>query len=121
MDREPSARPVEAEVTPRATEAGPSDLPSSASADGPPIAKLPPGPPAPPGVSEGASRPVVTPSVVELFRVFFVSGLTAFGMAILQSIRSVPVKRGWLAREEVDEGLGLVQTYPGAMLMDLVA
>ena len=58
MDREPSARPVEAKVTPRATEAGTSGLPSSASADGPPIAKLPPGPPAPPGAT-GIDRTVV--------------------------------------------------------------
>lgn len=62
-----------------------------------------------------------TVGAFELFRVFFVIGLTAFGLAILQSIRSVPVKRGWLEREEIDEGLGLVQMYPGAMMMDLVA
>jgi chromate transporter len=58
---------------------------------------------------------------LELFRVFFVIGLTAFGAAVLQSLRSVPVKRGWLRREEIDEGLGLVQLYPGAMMVDLVA
>ncbi len=52
---------------------------------------------------------------------FFVVGLTAFGAAVLQSLRSVPVKRGWLRREDIDEGLGLVQLYPGAMMVDLVA
>ncbi len=65
------------------------------------------------------ARPLV--GVFEFFRVFFVVGLTAFGAAVLQSLRSVPVKRGWLRREDIDEGLGLVQLYPGAMMVDLVA
>jgi chromate transporter len=68
-----------------------------------------------------AERERPTVGVVELFRVFFVIGLTAFGVAVLQSLRTVPVKRGWLRREEIDEGLGLVQLYPGAIMMDLVA
>jgi chromate transporter len=42
-------------------------------------------------------------------------------MAILQNIRSIPVQRGWLSRAEIDEGLGLVQLYPGAIMVDLVA
>jgi chromate transporter len=42
-------------------------------------------------------------------------------MAILQNVRSVPVKRRWLSREDIDEGLGLVLLYPGAMMVDLVA
>jgi chromate transporter len=73
-----------------------------------------PGPPA----SEPDSGIV---GISELFRTFFVIGLTSFGMAILQNMRTVPVKRGWLAREDIDEGLGLVQMYPGAMLVDLAA
>jgi len=63
----------------------------------------------------------VRPGPLELFRVFFRIGLTSFGMAILQNIRSIPVQRGWLSRAEIDEGLGLVQLYPGAMGVDLVA
>lgn len=63
-------------------------------------------------------RPV---GVIELFRVFFVIGLTAFGPAVLRSLRSEPVKRGWLRLEDIDEGLGLVQLYPGAMMVDLSA
>jgi chromate transporter len=80
----------------------------------PPAMPPPPGPPEPGG--PGGRRV----GVWELFGAFFVIGLTAFGMAILQSIRSVPVKRGWLSREEIDEGLALVQMYPGAMMTDLV-
>ncbi len=63
----------------------------------------------------------VRPGRLELFRVFFGIGLTSFGMAILQNIRSIPVQRGWLSRAEIDEGLGLVQLYPGAIMVDLVA
>jgi chromate transporter len=68
----------------------------------------------------GAGRSPAPVPISSLFWVFLVVGLTAFGPAILQSIRSVPVKRGWLRREDVDEGLGLVQLYPGAIMMDLV-
>jgi chromate transporter len=64
---------------------------------------------------------LIRPGRLELFRVFFGIGLTSFGMAILQNIRSIPVKRGWLSRAEIDEGLGLVQLYPGAIMVDLVA
>ena len=46
---------------------------------------------------------------------------SAFGMAITQTIRSTRVRRGWLSQEEVDEGFGVIQLYPGAILMDLVA
>lgn len=61
-----------------------------------------------------------SPSLFKLFRVFFEVGSTSFGMAILQSVRSATVKQGWLSRAEIDEGLGLVQLYPGAMMVDLV-
>jgi len=63
----------------------------------------------------------IPPGALELARAFFQIGLTSFGMAILQNIRSTPVKRGWLSRAEIDEGLGLVQLYPGAIMVDLVA
>ncbi len=61
------------------------------------------------------------PSVAEIFGVFLVIGVSAFGMAIMQSIRSVPVRRGWMSKDDIDEGFGLVQLYPGAMMVDLVA
>ena len=71
----------------------------------------------------GTSAPagqLVVPSTLELLRTFFVIGLTAFGMAVMQAIRTTPVRRGWLAQEEIDEGFGLVQLYPGAIMVDLV-
>jgi chromate transporter len=61
------------------------------------------------------------PRIPELASTFLLIGLSSFGMAILQNIRAVPVRRGWLDREEIDEGLGLVQLYPGATMVDLVA
>jgi chromate transporter len=75
----------------------------------------------PVGAPEPGSRAPSGVGPWELFRTFFVIGLTAFGMAILQNIRSVPVKEGWMAPEDIDEGLALVQLYPGAMMVDLVA
>lgn len=70
------------------------------------------------GLEAVAHRP--SPSLRQLFSAYFVVGSTAFGMATLQSVRSVTVKRGWLSLAEIDEGLGLVQLYPGAMMVDLV-
>ena len=67
-------------------------------------------------LADGAEpRPRVVPSVAQLFATFFTIGLTSFGMAILQNIRSVPVRRGWIGREEIDEGLGLVQHARGTV------
>lgn len=78
--------------------------------------------PAPAGrLPAGEARVEPAVGVRELFWAFFVIGLTSFSMAILQNIRSVPVRRGWLRREDIDEGLGLVQLYPGAIMVDLVA
>lgn len=60
------------------------------------------------------------PSLFGLFRTFFRVGSTAFGMATLQSVRAATVRLGWMSPAEIDEGLGLVQLYPGAMMVDLV-
>jgi len=42
-------------------------------------------------------------------------------MAILQNLKTIPVRKGWLTVEELEEGLGLVQLYPGPIMIDLVA
>ncbi len=63
---------------------------------------------------------IAPPTLFGLFRTFFKVGSTAFGMATLQSVRTATVKLGWMTRAEIDEGLGLVQLYPGAMMVDLV-
>jgi len=72
------------------------------------------------GASSSSATAIAHPTTGELFVTFLVIGVSAFGMAMMQSIRSVPVKRGWLSQEEVDEGFGLVQLYPGAIMVDLV-
>lgn len=56
-----------------------------------------------------------------IFVTFLQLGLTAFGAAILEKLRALPVKRGWLSEEEVNEGLALVQLYPGPIMMDFAA
>ncbi len=40
-------------------------------------------------------------------------GLTSYGMAIFWNLKTIPVQKGWLTVEELEEGLGLVQLYPG--------
>ncbi len=71
----------------------------------------------PPPVGPASAGP--RPGTFELFRTFLVIGASAFGMAIMQTIRSTPVRRGWLSQQEVDEGFGVVQLYLGPVLMDL--
>jgi len=58
--------------------------------------------------------------LIELFTTFLVVGVSAVGMGIMQAIRSVPVERGWMSQEDIDEGMGLVQLYPGAIMVDLI-
>ena len=52
---------------------------------------------------------------------FFQVGLTAFGFSIVQKIKSLVIQKGWLTQEEVDEGMALVQLYPGPMMIDFTA
>lgn len=49
-------------------------------------------------------------------------GATAFGgPAMLPQLRRAALRRGWLTDHELDEGLALVQLYPGPIGVDLVA
>ena len=50
---------------------------------------------------------------------FFRIGLTAFGMAILQQIKALIIGNKWLSRHEVDEGIAMVQFYPGPIMYNL--
>jgi len=61
---------------------------------------------------------------VSLFAIsfaFFQVGLTAFGFSIVQKIKSLVIQKGWLNQEEVDEGMALVQLYPGPIMVDFTA
>lgn len=45
-------------------------------------------------------------------------GLTAFGFAILQKLKNLVLTNHWLTEEEMNEGLALVQLYPGPIMVD---
>lgn len=61
------------------------------------------------------------PSLRDLFGAFFRVGLTSFGMAILQNLKTMALRRGFVSDQEIAEGLALVQLYPGPIMVDLVA
>jgi chromate transporter len=42
-------------------------------------------------------------------------------MAILQKLRALVIRRGWLTEEETSEGLAMVQLYPGPIMVDFTA
>lgn len=61
------------------------------------------------------------PTLPDLFGAFFRVGLTAFGMAILQALKITAKRRRFVSEAELEEGLALVQLYPGPIMVDLVA
>jgi len=50
---------------------------------------------------------------------FFKIGLTAYGMAILQQLKALIIGNNWLTRKQVDEGIAMVQFYPGPVMYNL--
>lgn len=56
-----------------------------------------------------------------LAKTFLFTGLTAFGFTALQVLRGTIKKRGWLSDEKLDEGIALVQLYPGPVNFDYSA
>ena len=65
------------------------------------------------------SRPQV--SLQAIFSSYFIVGLTAFGMAILQKLKALVMDNHWLSEEEMNEGLAMVQLYPGPLMVDFTA
>jgi chromate transporter len=65
------------------------------------------------------SRPQV--SLWAIFSAYFIIGLTAFGMAIIQKIRTMVIDQHWLSEDEVNEGMAMVQLYPGPLMVDFSA
>jgi len=59
------------------------------------------------------------PSTAQFAWAFFKIGLTAYGMAILQQLKALIIGRKWLSQKEVDEGLAMVQLYPGPIMFNL--
>ena len=60
-----------------------------------------------------------SPSLLALTAAFFKIGLTAYGMAILQQLKVLIIGQKWLSRRQVDEGLAMVQMYPGPIMYNL--
>ena len=70
-------------------------------------------------IIEVQPRPQI--SLWTIFSSYFMIGLTAFGMAIIQKIRTMVIDKHWLSEEEVNEGMGMVQLYPGPLMVDFSA
>ncbi len=64
-------------------------------------------------------RPQV--SLWDIFASYFMVGLTAFGFAILPKLKGVVEKNNWMSEDEMNEGLALVQLYPGPIMVDFTA
>jgi chromate transporter len=60
-------------------------------------------------------------SLPAIFLAYLEVGLTAFGFSILQKLRALVEKNHWLSEEEMEEGLSLVQLYPGPIMVDFTA
>ncbi len=70
-------------------------------------------------IPEGQPHPQI--SLWTIFTSYFVVGLTAFGMAILQKLKALVMDNHWLNEEEMNEGLAMVQLYPGPLMVDFSA
>lgn len=70
-------------------------------------------------VPEVQPRPQV--SLWTILLAYLQVGLTAFGMAIIQKLKAVVMDHHWLSEEEMNEGLALVQLYPGPLMVDFAA
>lgn len=70
-------------------------------------------------IPEDQLRPQV--SLWIIFSSYLVVGLTAFGMAIIQKLKAVVMDNHWLSEEEMNEGLAMVQLYPGPIMVDFTA
>ncbi len=58
-------------------------------------------------------------TLFELVTTFFYIGLTAFGMSMLQQIKTTLLKKHWLSEKELEEGIAMVQLYPGPFMYNL--
>ena len=69
--------------------------------------------------SEVQPRPRI--SLWTIFISYFIVGLTAFGWAIIQKLKVLVMDNHWLSEEEMNEGLAMVQLYPGPLMVDFSA
>jgi chromate transporter len=73
----------------------------------------------PPVAATTPLRPRVSLGVIGLAHLLV--GFTAFGVAIMPKLKALVVDRQWMTETEIDEGLALVQLYPGPMMVDFTA
>ena len=59
------------------------------------------------------------PSLFQLSKTFLIMGLTAYGPVVLQELKRLIVNKKWLSQKEFEEGLGMVQLYPGPVMFNL--
>jgi chromate transporter len=59
--------------------------------------------------------------LLDILRSYLLVGLTAFGFAVMQKLKSLVLGKRWLSEEEMNEGLALVQLYPGPIMVDFTA
>lgn len=70
-------------------------------------------------ISETEIRPQI--SLWTIFSAYLIVGLTAFGMAILLKLKALVMDNHWLSEEEMNDGLAMVQLYPGPLMVDFSA
>ena len=54
-----------------------------------------------------------------IFWTYLQMGSTAFGFSVLQKIKTIIRKKHWLSETELEEGIALVQLYPGPIMINL--
>ncbi len=59
--------------------------------------------------------------LLTIFLTYLQIGAVAFGFAILQKLKAVVIEKRWMSEEEMNEGLALVQLYPGPIMVDFTA
>ncbi|MBK8046034.1 MAG: chromate efflux transporter [Anaerolineales bacterium] len=60
-------------------------------------------------------------SLAKILTSYLQVGMTAFGLSILLKLKATVLDNRWLTEEEVNEGLALVQLYPGPIMVDFTA
>lgn len=66
------------------------------------------------------SGQIIRPVLRDVFSAFLRTGLTSFGMTILQNLKDTAMRQRFVTEAELQEGLALVQLYPGPIMVDLV-
>lgn len=59
--------------------------------------------------------------LITIFLAYLQVGVVAFSIAIIAKLKAVAINRRWLTEDEMNEGLALVQLYPGPMMVDFAA